>query len=261
MSDKPTIHITNWSSRKLHSGNVYTIMAYPNGGYGQWGAGRVAVLAPLGTLTFLMTKAIAERKDGVVGGPKMVAYQAAYVGWLSEIPKLLRPDGLRAFGLGDSFVGASGQPVAGGDTIACACSRAEAAAGRCHRSWAIPFLQRAGWSVVADGVRGPMSRPELLDSPSPAVCATESKGTTVTPTTGIKRSSDVQRASDLLYLGAGIRRLTVAECQILQAWPSDWPLQGGITAGYKIVGNGCCPPVVEAIGRAVLKSAASASDV
>ena len=109
--------------------------------------------------------------------------------------------------------------------------------------------------------RGPMSRPDLLDSPSPAVCATESKGTTVTPTTGTRRSSDVQRASDVLYLGAGIRRLTVAECQILQAWPADWPLQGGITNGYKIVGNGCCPPVVEAIGRAVIKSAAGLSDV
>lgn len=83
---------------------------------------------------------------------------------------------------------------------------------------------------------------------------------TVAPTTGTRRSSGVQRASDVLYGGAGIRRLTVAECQILQAWPSDWPLQGGITAGYKIVGNGVCPPVATAIGRAVLKSAARASD-
>lgn len=50
----------------------------------------------------------------------------------------------------------------------------------------------------------------------------------------------------------GIRRVTVEEELIIMAWPSDWPLQGGVTAKYQIVGNGCCPPVVEAIGRAVL---------
>jgi len=34
----------------------------------------------------------------------------------------------------------------------CACSRAAAAAGMCHRVWAAEALARAGWRVVLDGV-------------------------------------------------------------------------------------------------------------
>ena len=43
-------------------------------------------------------------------------------------------------------------PVLDGATLCCACSVAEARAGRCHRAWAAPFLVRAGWRVVLDGV-------------------------------------------------------------------------------------------------------------
>jgi len=45
--------------------------------------------------------------------------------------------------------------VADGDTLCCACSVAEARAGRCHRTWAAQFLVRAGWRVILDGVEVP----------------------------------------------------------------------------------------------------------
>ena len=46
---------------------------------------------------------------------------------------------------------ANGHTVAGGDTLICACSRAAAAEGRCHRVWAAEVLREAGWDVVLDG--------------------------------------------------------------------------------------------------------------
>lgn len=41
--------------------------------------------------------------------------------------------------------------VSDGDTLCCACSRDDAAAGRCHRVWAAAALVRAGWRVILDG--------------------------------------------------------------------------------------------------------------
>lgn len=38
-----------------------------------------------------------------------------------------------------------------GDTLCCACSRAKAAKGECHRVWAAELLHEAGWRVVLDG--------------------------------------------------------------------------------------------------------------
>jgi len=63
------------------------------------------------------------------------------------------------------------------------------------------------------------------------------------------------RASDALWLATGRRRLTVEECVALMAWPNGYPLQGTQTSQYRQIGNGCCPPVVEALARAVLEAA------
>lgn len=41
--------------------------------------------------------------------------------------------------------------VEDGDTLICACSRAAAARGECHRVFAAPLLAAAGWRVVLDG--------------------------------------------------------------------------------------------------------------
>lgn len=42
---KPTIHVTNWSSRKLHGpGRTFTIMCMPRAW--EWGSGRVEHATP-----------------------------------------------------------------------------------------------------------------------------------------------------------------------------------------------------------------------
>lgn len=70
----------------------------------------------------------------------------------------------------------------------------------------------------------------------------------------------MQRASDALYLAtagtdAERRRLTWQECAILQAFPADWPFQGGVGDRYRQIGNAVAPPVAEAVGRAILAAA------
>jgi site-specific DNA-cytosine methylase len=94
------------------------------------------------------------------------------------------------------------------------------------------------------------SEPTLLDQPSAPVLARDGKGTSISPSS-LGRSM-ITSASDSAYLGAGIRRLTVEECAILQAFPADYPWRGTKTAQYRQVGNAVCPPVAEALVRAVL---------
>lgn len=64
-----------------------------------------------------------------------------------------------------------------------------------------------------------------------------------------------QRASDALYLGTGRRRLTVAECATLQAFPATWPWQGTVSSQYRQVGNAVAPPMAEVVGRALMAAA------
>lgn len=63
-----------------------------------------------------------------------------------------------------------------------------------------------------------------------------------------------QRASDALFLGTGRRRLTVAECATLQAFPVGWPWQGPVSEQYRQVGNAVAPPMAEAVGMAVVRA-------
>lgn len=48
-----------------------------------------------------------------------------------------------------------------------------------------------------------------------------------------------------------IRRVTVAECAVLQGFPADHPFQGNLSARYKQIGNAVAPPVAEALGKIV----------
>lgn len=150
----PTLHLTNWSSRKLHGpGRKFTIMAKPRAW--EHGEGTVRALAPMSSaLRPLMEKALADRSDT----DAMNAYRWAYEARLVHGAPLLRP-----YGVGDDtgyyldYAASPGEKralvcaVSDGDTLCCACSVAEARAGRCHRTWAAPFLVRAGWRVVLDG--------------------------------------------------------------------------------------------------------------
>lgn len=65
----------------------------------------------------------------------------------------------------------------------------------------------------------------------------------------------MQRASDALYLGTGRRRLTTAECAILQDFPAGHPFQGGSGAQYRQIGNAVPPRLAEVVGRALLEAA------
>lgn len=94
---------------------------------------------------------------------------------------------------------------------------------------------------------------QYLVRPSPTVTAAgEQKGS------GPGGSPEkMQRASDALYLAtagtdAERRRLTWQECATLQAFPADWPFQGGVGDRYRQVGNAVAPPVAEAVGRAII---------
>lgn len=133
---KPTIHITNWPSRKLHHGHVYTIMAKPR----RWerGEGAVTGLVP-------NPRDLADVRAGAI---TVVEYRRRFlVGWTPErTVEALRPGRLMA------SIGISLSPVVDGDTLCCACSRDAAARGECHRVWAAELLRQAGWRVVLDGV-------------------------------------------------------------------------------------------------------------
>ena len=51
------------------------------------------------------------------------------------------------------------------------------------------------------------------------------------------------------------RRLTPAECAVLQDFPADHPFQGGSGAQYRQIGNAVPPRLAEVVGRALLEAA------
>lgn len=142
---QPTLHLTNWSSRKLHGpGHKLTIMAQPR----TWehGDGYVPVAVPTGTLLHTMRAALIERNAGRSEGAAE-RYQAAFEKFWrgAEFNDLLRP---RNLGWAHTGVLGATEEVRDGDTLCCACARG----APCHRRWFAPFLVRAGWRVVLDGV-------------------------------------------------------------------------------------------------------------
>lgn len=50
----------------------------------------------------------------------------------------------------------------------------------------------------------------------------------------------------------GAPRVAASDYIPLMAWPRGYPVQGNQTERYRVVGNGCTPPVVEALARAVM---------
>lgn len=130
-------NLTNWSSRSLHVGPIYSIMRKPR--HWEHGAGTVRALVPS-----------AEDLEAVRAGRIDVAtYRDRF---LADIDvEALEPGRLRVatYVAGRGFEG--GHPVGNVFTACCACSRETAARGECHRAWCAPLLVAAGWRVVLDG--------------------------------------------------------------------------------------------------------------
>lgn len=88
---------------------------------------------------------------------------------------------------------------------------------------------------------------KITNSPSPSVVCNEVKGS------GPGGSPEkFQRASDLLYLLTGRRRLTPAECAILQDFPASHPWQGNKTSIYRQIGNAVPPRLAEVVGIQIM---------
>lgn len=161
MAAEPTLHLTNWSSRRLHGpGRRLSIMAAPRPFELREEEGVVGVLVPRGDEVRLLQQLIDARRSGAAPeGEPLERYR-----WLlerrwttAEAEGDLRPGALGLVGrahlpahqAGRIFRGV--QRVMSGDTLLCACARSEAQDGRCHRTWAAAFLVRSGWRVILDG--------------------------------------------------------------------------------------------------------------
>jgi hypothetical protein len=102
--------------------------------------GSVPALKPSGGMVQMMQRLVTERKQGLPLDEKLFAgYRLAYETMLAGLD--LSPGKL---------LDANGDAVGVNVTLICTCSREEAAAGRCHRTWLMPFLDRAGWEVWKD---------------------------------------------------------------------------------------------------------------
>ena len=131
--EQPVLHVTNWSSRKLHGpARRFGIMARPR--VWEEGDGRVPSCMPTkAELDAVRDRALSRE-----------AFRQALRERLERAE--LSPGHLVA------HTPSGKQVVADGDTLCCACSRADAASGWCHRVWVSEALARAGWRVFLDGV-------------------------------------------------------------------------------------------------------------
>jgi hypothetical protein len=136
----PTIHLTNWSSRKLHSGRVFSIMARPRAW--EHGVGTARALVPPVSAQSLLPRLLDSRHSGENPGLLLDVYRT-----LCENHFEARVSQMFHGLLGDIDADGFRNLVADGDTLCCACARG----AECHRRWAAPFLVRAGWRVVLDG--------------------------------------------------------------------------------------------------------------
>lgn len=139
---RPTLHVTNWASRKLHNpgGRRWTIMAKPRPQYGELGDGRILQLQPDEP----------DLDDIKAGRISVDEYQRRFlesVAWHIGQGRRLEPGFLQGELLNRVSI-----PVGDGDTLCCSCSKEAAAANNCHRVWSAALLLQFGWRVILDGV-------------------------------------------------------------------------------------------------------------
>lgn len=148
----PRVFLTNFASLKSggHAGlgARLSIMAWPRNF--ERGDGFVRTLRPrtreeLASLSLLLQ----ERKSGALDDQTVARYRT----WLEARWEVALDRGELAPRRLFAEVGPDHRVVAvdDGDTLLCSCARGQP----CHRAWAAPFLVRAGWDVVLDGVAVP----------------------------------------------------------------------------------------------------------
>ncbi len=98
---------------------------------------------------------------------------------------------------------------------------------------------------------------QYILAPAPTVTVSEDKGTRATKASGYQFNHGPDRASDALFAATGRRRLTVAECCILQSLPPTHPLRGIKRSKYAQVGNAVPPPMAQAVAEVLLAADAS----
>lgn len=140
-------------------GLVLSIMRWPRRDLGEAGAGRVLAFTPPRGLALPAIRAKKGAGLDVDGAAEAWRGYEEALRWIWSKTEDRFAPGVLSYG---ELVDRDGLPwdgerwrslgvVPDGATLVCACSRAAAAAGRCHRVIAADFLRRAGWSVVLDG--------------------------------------------------------------------------------------------------------------
>lgn len=148
---RPTIYLSNWASHKTKGhhgpGRIFSIMVRTS----QYAKpdGLVPVLVP-------KAKDLWELKNEDISSDE---YRGRYFKLVLRSKEDLAPGKLlwQPFNF---FKEKETEPVEGGDTLCCACSRAQAAKNECHRVWAAVMLQEAGWNVILDGKKIPPPKPD-----------------------------------------------------------------------------------------------------
>lgn len=109
------------------------------------------------------------------------------------------------------------------------------------------FAARVPFTTVRQALHLPPGPHSVLDQPMPTL----SGGSQKSHVNGrsILSASASMRAR---YTQAGLHSITVQQARVVMGWAADYPMHGSATSRFRQVANGCCPPVVEALVRAVL---------
>lgn len=165
-SAMPTLHLLGWGTHRAlvraerwppgptYSGRTFTIMVAPR--WFERGDGCVVELTPhtLAEQALLISLLRARRRDDLVAMEREGAQYRELLErrWSLALQAGRLAPGVLGAGVNQPEGGIGLELLRDGDALCCACSAAEATAGRCHRVWAAPILARAGWSVTLEGV-------------------------------------------------------------------------------------------------------------
>jgi len=156
-AERPVLHLGHPSSPKAHDvGHKWCGMGRPR----EWerGEGRVEQLAPSPDRVkrWNEDKIRLASDEFLIQGQRI--YREAFENRLAEHLERghLVPGVLAAKPWSDEDTpflhhGSNSRIVTDGDTVWCACGRDKALSGRCHLSWAVPFLVKSGWTVSLYG--------------------------------------------------------------------------------------------------------------